>query len=157
MVLEKVRGWLSTSKNSPMQTNQQRESIRERIAVYAPEKISLVTVANLRCCQVSHGNWKTAKKWTSLGIYLRASKCRKFPLQKVKNPKKKSKSFSLNVFLRMKCFSFLLTKEPLDVIGAVQGMEVYCDIHSTGFGNWKICRMVSAADPKAKFKFSLKY
>ena len=55
----------------------------------------------------------------------------------------------------MKCFSFLVTKEPLDVIGAVQGMEVYCDIHSTGFGNWKICNIASTAHPKPKF--SLKY
>ena len=134
-----------------MQTNQETEAIKERFAVYAPENISLVTIANLSLLPSQSWKLENSQKVDSLGRFISASKCIKFPLWKVKIQASSSLCARKNVFLLMKCFSFPLTKEPLDVIGAVQGMEVYCDIHSSGFGNWKICRMGSAADPKAKF------
>ena len=148
----------STSQTfSRWQTNEEREAIRESFAVYAPQNISLITIANLSLLPSQSWKLEKSQKVDSSGGFICASKCIKFPLWKVEIQASSSLCARINVFLLMKYFSFPLTKDPLDVIGAVQGMEVYCDIHSSGFGNWKICRMVSAADPKAKFKFSLKY
>ena len=82
----------------------------EKFAVFAPRNIFFVTVANLLCCQVSRGDWKTAKKVnTSPRIYLRASKCRKFPFQRVKNPKNPKLS-CFNVFVLKEMFFFSADK-----------------------------------------------
>ena len=42
---------------------------------------------------------------------------------------------------RWNVFLFCWQKNPLMllVLSSVQGLEVYCDIHSSGFVNWKIC------------------
>ena len=57
---------------------------------------------------------------TSRGIYLRLKMHQVSYLWKVKIQTSSSCCAWINVFPLMKCFPFLLTKEPLDVIGAVQ-------------------------------------
>ena len=66
------------------QTNQEIEAMRERFAVYAPENISLVTIANLSLLPSQSWKLENSQKVDSSGGFISASKCIKFPLSKVK-------------------------------------------------------------------------
>ena len=103
---------------------------------------------NFRCCQVIDGNWKTAKKWsthppTYLSWDLSASQnAPSFLSLESQNPNISISCCARKMFSpRWNVFLFCWQKNPLMllVLSSVQGLEVYCDIHSSGFVNWKIC------------------
>ena len=151
--------------------NQQTKDIRKRKELVLQENL-LVILGNHRCW-VSHSNeidkkWRfpifmqfvhcssNAESFTNISISLWKmfiyfqDLCNAPQMQKVFSLESQSPNISSawcaskNVF-QMKCFSFL----PMLLV--LSRLEVYCDIQSGGFGNWKICSMASVGDPKAKF------
>ena len=114
----------STSQTfSRWQTNEEREAIRESFAVYAPENISLVTIANLWLLPSQSWKLEKSQKVDSSGGFICASKCIKFPLWKVKIQASSSLCARINVFLLMKCLPFPLTKEPLMLLVLSRGWK----------------------------------